>query len=75
MNSQWPKEWSLEVLVVAAQTGNRMSLRPGNVGPEAVALLGRVEKFLRVLPSAVVSEKVRLRARLHAESALRLLKE
>jgi alpha-glucosidase (family GH31 glycosyl hydrolase) len=75
MNSQWPKEWSPEVLVVAAQTGNRMSLHPENVGSEASALRGRVEEFLRLLPSAVVSEEVRLRARLHAESVLRLLKE
>ncbi len=75
MNSQWPKEWSPEILVVAAQTGNRMSLRPESVPDEVAALRGRVEEFLRLLPSAVVNEEVRLRARLHAESVLGLLKQ
>jgi alpha-glucosidase len=75
MNSQWPKEWSPEVLVVAVQTGNRMSLHPEDVPREAAALRGRVEEFLRLLPPAQVSEAVRLRARLHAESVLGLLKE
>jgi alpha-glucosidase (family GH31 glycosyl hydrolase) len=75
MNCQWPKEWSPEVLVVAAQTGNRMSMHPESVPAEAAALRGRVEEFLRLLPSAVVSEEVRLRARLHAESVLGILRE
>jgi hypothetical protein len=52
-----------------------MSLHPEDVPREAAALRGRVEEFLRLLPPAQVSEAVRLRARLHAESVLGLLKE
>jgi len=75
MKSRWPKEWSPEILAVSAQTGNRMFLRPESVSAEAAALSGRVEEFLQLLPSVVVSEEVRLRAWLHAESVLGLLKE
>ena len=31
LNSLWPKEWSPNILIEAAQTGNRISLKPENI--------------------------------------------
>lgn len=50
LNSLWPKEWSPEILIAAAQTGNRISLKPEN----ALEELQRLEKnFPEVLRQIV----------------------
>lgn len=46
LNSLWPKEWSPEILLEAAQTGNRIGLNPGNV-------LKELQKFERSIPEII----------------------
>ena len=43
LNSLWTKEWSPDILIAAAQTGNRVSIRPENV-------LKELEKFHNDIP-------------------------
>lgn len=44
LNNLWPREWSPEVLVAAAQTGNRMSITPANAEKEIEHLRAALPK-------------------------------
>jgi len=49
INHQWPKEWSPDLLVGAAQTGNRITLAPFNALDE----LSRFAGAVKAMPDAV----------------------
>ena len=74
LNNQWPKEWSPEDLILAVQTGNRISLQPADAPQEVILLKSRAETALRKLDTMEISDDVRTKARLHIESALQLMK-
>jgi hypothetical protein len=46
INSQWPKEWSPDSLVAAAQTGNRATIRPASAAREFARLQRELPKLL-----------------------------
>jgi alpha-glucosidase len=74
LNNQWPKEWSPEDLILAVQTGNRISLQPAEAAQEIILLKSRAETTLRKLDTMEISGDVRTKARLYIESALQLMK-
>lgn len=49
LNSTWPKEWSPDVLVDAAQTGNRITLRPDKAERELGELAGKISEAMRTI--------------------------
>jgi hypothetical protein len=73
LNSQWPKEWSPENLILAVQTGNRIGLKPYSAKEEIGLLKSRAGSALQELDSLKISEGVRGRARLIIRSAMQLL--
>jgi alpha-glucosidase len=49
VNNQWPKEWSPDSLVAAAQTGNRATVRPAAAAEEFSALKKNLPSILKGL--------------------------
>ena len=74
LNSQWSKEWSPELLVSAVQTGNRMSLDPRRAKHEYALLLRSLPAISDKLPSLVIADSVRTRAREHLATLQMLVK-
>ena len=69
LNSLWKKEWSPDILIEAAQTGNRIRLQPGN----ALQELEKLKKDLpEILKQITVLKKVNREV---VEMALMHLKE
>ncbi len=65
LNTQWPKEWSPEILIAAVQTGNRMGIQPGRALLELQDLdvkFGRVKAEIQTLK---IPEEMRKRVLSH----------
>jgi alpha-glucosidase (family GH31 glycosyl hydrolase) len=74
LNNAWPKEWSPEDLVLAVQTGNRISLKPASATEEAAKIMERAVSTLKALETMEVPENVRRKAELQVRAAVELLK-
>jgi hypothetical protein len=74
LNNAWPREWSPEDLVLAVQTGNRITLRPASASEEAAKIVQRASSTLKTLETMEVSESTRHRAEMQIRAAVDLLK-
>ncbi len=70
LNTEWPKEWSPDILIKALQTGNRISLNPKSAKDE-------LQEFHRLLPEVVnhiskmeVRKRVLSRALAHLDDVM-----
>jgi alpha-glucosidase len=67
MNGFWPKEWSPEVLIHAAQTGNRMGLNPARAKEEAGMMVANIPAIRAAIDTARVDAGAKLRVLKHLE--------
>lgn len=67
MNGFWPKEWSPEVLIRAAQTGNRMGLNPARAKEEVRMMVADIPAIRAAIDSARVDAGAKLRVLKHLE--------
>jgi hypothetical protein len=74
LNNEWPKEWSPEELVLAVQTGNRISLTPSSATDEVAGIVQRAGSVLKTLETMQVSESTRHRAEMQIRAAMELMK-
>ncbi len=59
LNSQWPKEWSPDVLIHAAQTGDRMTIFPKTAVEEMKAFTGYRERILDSVGHMTLPDSIR----------------
>ena len=65
LNSQWPREWSPDVLIHAAQTGDRMSIFPGTAVEEMKTFPGYRAKILDSIQHQTLPDSIRTRVSNH----------
>ena len=65
VNSQWPKEWSPDVLIHAAQTGDRMSIFPQTAIDEMKAFQGYKARILDSVAHMTLPDSIRARVENH----------
>jgi len=74
LNNEWPKEWSPEDLVLAVQTGNRISSKPSSAAGEVARMMQRTESTLKTLEAMQISDGTRRKAEVQIRAAMELLK-
>jgi Domain of unknown function (DUF5110) len=74
LNNAWPKEWSPEDLVLAVQTGNRISSQPSSAAEEVAKIVPRAGSTLKTLEAMQVPESTRRKAEMQIRAAMELLK-
>lgn len=62
LNTTWPKAWSPDTLIEAAQTGRRMTLNPGSAREEVEKLTGILPRVVEEIYQLEVSCEVVVRA-------------
>ena len=65
MNSAWPEDWSPDIFVNAAQTGNRIGLHPGSALREIERLRPSIQEALRAVDSLHCDQVIIQRVRQH----------
>ncbi len=65
LNSQWPKEWSPDVLIHAAQTGDRMTVAPQTAVEEMKAFEGYRPRILDSVQHMTLPDSIRIRVQNH----------
>lgn len=65
INATWPKEWSPDILVHAAQTGNRIGIDPKSAERELEQLRVDVPKVINEIQSLEIDPLIRTRALNH----------
>jgi len=74
LNNAWPKEWSPQDLVLAVQTGNRISLKPATATEEVALIQPRAGSALKSLKSMEISVDTRRKVEALIHGAVKLLK-
>lgn len=59
LNGTWPKEWSPDSLVYAAQTGNRISIRPADAMKELAQLYENLPEVIKQIQALDIGRDVR----------------
>jgi hypothetical protein len=70
LNSTWPKEWSPDILVHAAQAGNRIGINPGNAETELSQLRSDLPEVLKHIQSLDIDPEIRARVLNHLSGIL-----
>ena len=70
LNSTWPKEWSPDILVHAAQTGNRIGINPGNAETELSQLRRDLPEVLKQIQSLDIDPAIRAKVLNHLSGIL-----
>ena len=65
INSTWPKEWSPDILVHAAQTGNRIGIDPKSAERELGQLRVDIPRVINEIQSLEIDPRIRTRALNH----------
>ncbi len=65
LNGLWPQEWSPEALIVAAQTGNRISLSPANALQEMQTLAQKYSEAVASIAGIHANQRIVARALRH----------
>jgi alpha-glucosidase len=65
LNGTWPKEWSPDILVHAAQTGNRIGIDPGNAETELTQLRRDLPEVIKQIQLLDIDPVVRSRVLNH----------
>jgi hypothetical protein len=65
LNSTWPNEWSPDILVHTAQTGNRIGLEPKSAQRELEQLRRDLPQVIKDIQSMEIDPQVRIRALNH----------
>ncbi len=65
VNSQWPKEWSPDVLIHAAQTGDRMTIFPQTAIDEMKAFGGYRARILDSISHMTLPDSIRTKVENH----------
>jgi alpha-glucosidase len=70
LNSTWPKEWSPDILVHVAQTGNRIGINPGNAEIELSQLRCDLPEVLKQIQSLDIDPAIRAKVLNHLSGIL-----
>jgi alpha-glucosidase (family GH31 glycosyl hydrolase) len=65
LNNLWPKEWSPEHLIAAAQTGNRMSVAPARAAEELYGLRAALPKVREEIAAMKIDSTLKARVLEH----------
>ena len=68
INNLWPQEWSPEVVIRAAQTGNRMTISPGNAADALSGFAGLFDKAVEALKGLDIDSSIKVRALNHLQA-------